>query len=93
LSAEPSPIGSPPRAGRLRLGFAPGDVAAHSVSVVKANSVLPLSNRAQYQSRVTLAFCLAHARRDFVKVFKTTRSPFANGASRRSPLRWRRAHS
>ncbi|OAI31153.1 hypothetical protein A1351_21925 [Methylosinus sp. R-45379] len=29
------------------------------------------------ESRVTLAFCLAHARRKFVAVFKTTNSPFA----------------
>ncbi len=29
------------------------------------------------KSRVTLAFCLAHARRKFVAVFKTTSSPFA----------------
>ncbi len=77
--AEPSPIGPPTCVGRSRLGFAPGDVAARSVSVVKANSVLPLSNRARYQSRVTLAFRLAHARRNFVKAFKTTRSPFAKG--------------
>jgi transposase len=32
---------------------------------------------AETKSRVTLAFCLAHARRNFVKVFKTTQSPFA----------------
>jgi transposase len=32
---------------------------------------------ADTKSRVTLAFCLAHARRNFVRVFKTTRSPFA----------------
>lgn len=29
------------------------------------------------KSRVTLAFCLAHTRRKFVAVFKTTSSPFA----------------
>ena len=29
------------------------------------------------QGRITLAFCLAHARRKFVAVFKTTNSPFA----------------
>ena len=32
---------------------------------------------AETKSRVTLAFCLAHARRNFVRVLKTTRSPFA----------------
>ena len=32
---------------------------------------------AETKGRVTLAFCLAHARRNFVRVFKTTRSPFA----------------
>jgi len=32
---------------------------------------------AETKNRVTLAFCLAHARRNFVRVFKTTRSPFA----------------
>jgi hypothetical protein len=29
------------------------------------------------ESRITLAFCLTHARRKFVAVFKTTNSPFA----------------
>ena len=29
------------------------------------------------EGRITLAFCLAHARRKFVAVFKTTNSPFA----------------
>jgi len=29
------------------------------------------------EGRITLAFCLAHARRKFVAVFKTTSSPFA----------------
>jgi transposase len=32
---------------------------------------------AESKGRITLAFCLAHARRNFVRVFKTTRSPFA----------------
>lgn len=32
---------------------------------------------AMTKSGVTLAFCLAHARRKFVAVFKTTKSPFA----------------
>ena len=32
---------------------------------------------AETKSRVTLAFCLVHARRNFVRVLKTTRSPFA----------------
>jgi hypothetical protein len=35
---------------------------------------------AQTRSRVTLAFCLAHARRKFVAVFKTTQSPIAKEA-------------
>ena len=32
---------------------------------------------AQTKDRIKLAFCLAHARRKFVAVFKSTRSPFA----------------
>jgi transposase len=32
------------------------------------------------ESRITLAFCLTHARRKFVAVFKTTNSPFAKEA-------------
>jgi len=31
---------------------------------------------------IRLAFCLAHARRKFVKVYKTTKSPFAQDAAR-----------
>ena len=44
-----------PAPAARRLCFAPGDVAMHSVSVVKANSVLPLSNRAQSQSPLAKA--------------------------------------
>jgi transposase len=32
---------------------------------------------ADAKNKITLAFCLAHARRNFVRVFKTTSSPFA----------------
>ena len=36
-----------------------------------------LANGAREAGTIRLAFCLAHARRRFVKVYKTTKSPFA----------------